>query len=76
MAQGVALRMLVEAPTPDHERLRFGFRACLSREPTAEELVALSEYLASQRKRFSESDTSERIYCSRSCIIPSYSIVR
>jgi hypothetical protein len=50
--------MLVEAPTPDHERLRFGFRACLSREPTAEELVALSEYLASQRKRFSESDTS------------------
>ena len=58
LAQGVALRMLVEAPTPDHERLRFGFRACLSREPTGEELGALSEFLASQRKRFSESNTS------------------
>ena len=56
MAQGVAVRILSDGPTPDLQRLRFGFRACLSREPSAEELGALTEFLSSQRKRFSESE--------------------
>ena len=53
LAQGVAARILTEGPTTDRERLRFGFRICLSREPSEEELGALGEFLSGQRQRFS-----------------------
>ena len=55
IAQGVALRILSDGPTPDSQRLRFGFRTCLSREPSSEELGTLSEFLSIQRNRFSQS---------------------
>ncbi|MEC9009690.1 MAG: PSD1 and planctomycete cytochrome C domain-containing protein [Planctomycetota bacterium] len=53
LAQGVAARILTEGPTADRERLRFGFRICLSREPSEAELGALGEFLSEQRQRFS-----------------------
>ena len=58
ISQGVALRILSDGPTPDLQRLRFGFRACLSREPSSEELGTLTEFLSNQRKRFSQSRTA------------------
>jgi mono/diheme cytochrome c family protein len=56
MAQGVALRILTRGPSPDQDRLRFGFRTCLAREPSTEELATLANFLASQRMRFRDSD--------------------
>jgi hypothetical protein len=60
MAQGVALRILTRGPSPDHDRLRFGFRTCLAREPSTEELATLANFLASQRMRFRDSDQNAR----------------
>ena len=70
MAQGVAVRILTEAPTPDLQRLRFGFRTCLSREPSEAELGALSGFLASQRKRFDASPEDAQAVAPRA--IPSH----
>ena len=58
ISQGVALRILSDGPTPDLQRLRFGFRACLSREPSSEELGTLTEFLSNQRNRFYQSRTA------------------
>ena len=61
MAQNLARRILSEGPDYDKGRLRFGFRTCLSRDPTGEELEALTEFLASQRRQFSRPDTAAKV---------------
>jgi hypothetical protein len=40
--------------------LRFGFRTCLAREPSTEELTTLANFLASQRMRFRDSDQNAK----------------
>ncbi|MFP6770692.1 MAG: DUF1553 domain-containing protein, partial [Planctomycetaceae bacterium] len=61
MAQNLARRILSEGPDYDAGRLRFGFRACLSRAPTEEELETLTGFLASQRRQFSQPDTAAKV---------------
>ncbi len=51
-AQGLAVRVLKEAPAGDAERLRFAFRTCLAREPGAAEAQRLTQLLALQRTAF------------------------
>ncbi len=54
IAQGFAVELL-EAPAENDEvRLRLGFRRALSREPAAEELSALGQYLQTERGRFAD----------------------
>jgi hypothetical protein len=54
-ARGLANRMLTEAPgTTDRERLRFGFRCCVAREPRPAELDSLEAFLKQQRTRFQQ----------------------
>jgi hypothetical protein len=56
IAQGLASRMLhavaKDSPYAATERLRYGFRACLSRDPSESEFAALGDFLASQRTAF------------------------
>ncbi len=49
LAQGLAARVLREAPPDDAARLRHAFRLCVSRTPTSLEEKRLSDLLASQR---------------------------
>ena len=49
-AQGLARRLMVEAPRQDSARIDYAFRLCLTREPTREERVQLETYLAQQRE--------------------------
>ncbi len=51
-AQGLAQRVLTLPLTNDTDRLKQAFRWCLVREPTAQELNRLSEYLLAQRNYF------------------------
>ena len=52
-SQGLAARVLAEAPSPaDEERLRYAFTLCLARAPTAAEMTLLAGYLAGQRAAF------------------------
>jgi mono/diheme cytochrome c family protein len=53
-AQGVAARMLREAPsTSEAERIRFAFRLCFARKPSADEAIRLSQLLEAERRRTS-----------------------
>jgi len=52
MAQGLAGKVLREAPRGDAERIRHAFRLCLAREPLAEETRRLAEFLETQRRAF------------------------
>ena len=49
-AQGLARRLMVEAPQQDSERIDYAFRVCLTREPTREERSQLEKYLSQQRE--------------------------
>ena len=51
-AQGLAVRILTEAPPYDDGRLRYGFECAVGRQPTDAELAALNNYLALQRSGF------------------------
>lgn len=55
LAQGLALRVLRESPTPDADRLRHAFRLCLTRDPATLEITRLSAFLQTQRTRFEQS---------------------
>jgi hypothetical protein len=55
IAQGFAAELLEAPAENDEARLRLGFRRALSREPAAEELSALGQYLQAERGRFAES---------------------
>ena len=49
-AQGLARRLMLEAPQQDLEKIDYAFRLCLTREPTREERSQLQRYLAQQRE--------------------------
>ena len=49
IAQGMAVRVLTEAPNYDEGRIRYTFKISVSRDPSEFELGRLSEYLAKQR---------------------------
>ena len=49
-AQGLARRLMDEAPQQDSERIDYAFRLCLTRKPTREERSQLEKYLAQQRE--------------------------
>ncbi len=51
-AQGLAVRILNEAPSGDSDRLRYAFRACVAREPSAAEMKRLEKLLKQQRAEF------------------------
>jgi mono/diheme cytochrome c family protein len=51
-AQALAARVLKEAPPSDEGRLRYAFRLCLARQPSAVELNRLSRLLDQQRTAF------------------------
>jgi mono/diheme cytochrome c family protein len=52
LAQGLATRLLREGPASDPERVRYAFRRCLSREPSAIEASRLLAYYRSQLAGF------------------------
>ncbi len=52
LAQGLAERVLKEAPASDTARIRHAFRLCLAREPSAKEAKRLEQYLALQVEEF------------------------
>jgi len=52
LAKGLAARILKEAPPYDEGRLRYGFRASLSRDPSGQELARMSEFLEKQKSQF------------------------
>jgi uncharacterized protein DUF1553/uncharacterized protein DUF1549 len=52
LAQGLAERVLKEAPNGDPERIRYAFRLCLGREPSRPEAKRLEQYLHLQLKEF------------------------
>jgi hypothetical protein len=52
LAQGLADRILGEAPNGDLERLRYAFRLCVGREPNPLEARRLEQFLTLQRERF------------------------
>jgi len=52
MAQGLAARAMKEVATGEAERLRWMFRRCLSREPTALEARRLQDYHQAQVRQF------------------------
>jgi hypothetical protein len=54
IAQGFAAQLLTAPAENDEARLRLGFRRALARDPAAEELSALSQYLEAERTRFAE----------------------
>ncbi|HUY92664.1 MAG TPA: DUF1553 domain-containing protein [Pirellulales bacterium] len=56
-AQGLACRVLKEAPSAaDPERLRYAFRLCFAREPSAVESARLAQLLAGQRQTFAAAE--------------------
>ncbi|MCC6420859.1 MAG: PSD1 domain-containing protein [Gemmataceae bacterium] len=52
LARGRAARALREGPADDGGRLRYAFRLCLAREPSASEVDRLGQFLALQEKEF------------------------
>jgi hypothetical protein len=54
IAQGLAARVLREAPAYDEGRLRYAFQACLTREPTPLEQQRLTAFLEAQRTAYSQ----------------------
>ncbi|MBI3838373.1 MAG: PSD1 domain-containing protein [Planctomycetia bacterium] len=55
IAQGFASQLLAGSWVTDSERIQSAFRRCLARDPSPNELAGLTEFLASQRKRFETS---------------------
>jgi hypothetical protein len=51
-AQGLAARVLKDAPAEDAERLRYAFRTCFAREPGTAEKQRLDKLLTQQRTAF------------------------
>ena len=56
-AQGLAMRVLKESPSAaEPERLRYAFRLCFAREPSAVESSRLAALLAGQRQTFAAAE--------------------
>jgi hypothetical protein len=55
-ARALAVRIAADGGADDGQRLRYAVRRCLAREPEADELRMLGDFLASQRTRFSGED--------------------
>jgi hypothetical protein len=51
-ARALAVKIMSEGGTTDHERLTYAVRRCVSREPQKEELQVLQDFLDQQRQRF------------------------
>ena len=51
-AQGLALRVLREAPEDDQARLEYAFRLCVARGPNGVEKNALATFLEKEGQRF------------------------
>ncbi len=56
----LAERMIQEGGDVDNERIRYGFRLLTSREPTAQEMGALEDLLATQRSSFARDRSAAR----------------
>jgi mono/diheme cytochrome c family protein len=52
VARGLAQRVLADGPPATAERLRFAFRLCVAREPSAAEAAILAKYHAQQLDEF------------------------
>jgi hypothetical protein len=48
-AQGLAARLLAQRELADEDRARYGFRLCVSRQPTVAEVTELVNLLREQR---------------------------
>jgi mono/diheme cytochrome c family protein len=59
-AQGLAARVLKESAGGDEDRLRYAFRLCLARSPSAGELKRLGEFLSHQRAEFASAPEEAR----------------
>jgi hypothetical protein len=57
-AKGLAARINREEPGDDAAKLRYGFRVCLAREPSAKELSRLQSFLA-REKQYLDADLAE-----------------
>ena len=55
-ARALADRLRNDVPEGDRERVRHGFRLCLGREPTADEIRKVERYLDDQRRHAPESN--------------------
>jgi hypothetical protein len=51
-ARELALNIAKDGGASDVERVKYAVRRCLSRDPNAEELAVLEDFLARQKKRF------------------------
>jgi mono/diheme cytochrome c family protein len=60
LARGLAVRVLKEGPADDRERLKFAFRLCLARAPSAAELNRLEQYVVQQLAAFQASPKQAR----------------
>jgi Protein of unknown function (DUF1553)/Protein of unknown function (DUF1549)/Planctomycete cytochrome C len=56
-ARELALKTLAEGGATDAERLNYAVRRCLARDPKAEELPVLEDFLARQKQRFNGGGT-------------------
>ncbi len=57
-AQALSKRILTQGGSESNQRLRFAFRVCLSREPSASELGELEKLLIDQRTAFEQNPES------------------
>jgi hypothetical protein len=53
-ARALARKVVAEGGTDEPARIRYAVRTCLAREPHADELMVLSNFLAAQKERFSK----------------------
>ncbi|MCI0457530.1 MAG: PSD1 and planctomycete cytochrome C domain-containing protein [Gemmataceae bacterium] len=60
LARGLATRTLKEGPADDDARLRYAFRLCLTREPSATESDRLGRFLAQQLEEFQAAPADAR----------------
>ena len=58
MAEGLARRLILHGPSSDEDRITMAFRLCLSRHPDAAESQQLQSFIALQRDRLTDTDTS------------------
>ena len=53
-ARALAMRVITEAGSSDHQRLTYTVRRCLARDPLPDERQVLQDFLNRQKKRFAD----------------------
>jgi uncharacterized protein DUF1553 len=64
-AQGMAARVLLEAPATDAGRLAYAFKLCLAREPHDNERTRLQQYLDAQLEEFRKASEDAKLIFQR-----------